>query len=120
MKNQKRLFHLTFVTQYLRSDMRKLSTVQNGGFPNIFSFHIIQYTLFSCLKNICNKKDFHVARQLVDENDPSKCVAKTKVAPVKFTKWFLLLFYSVISGSRLNATWSLESFKDYALVGCTN
>ena len=45
------------------SDMRKLSTVQNAGFPNIFSFHIIHYTLFSSLKNIYNKKDFHVARQ---------------------------------------------------------
>ena len=43
------------------SDMRKLSTVQNGRFPNIFSFDIIHYTLFSSLKNICNKKDFHVA-----------------------------------------------------------
>ena len=32
------------------------------------TFH---YTLFSSLKNICNKKDFHVARHLVDENDPS-------------------------------------------------
>ena len=38
--------------------MRKLSTVQNRGFPNIFSFHIIHYTLFSSLKNICNKKRF--------------------------------------------------------------
>ena len=43
--------------------MRKLPTVQNGGFPNIFSFHIIHYTLFSSLKNICNEKDFHVVRQ---------------------------------------------------------
>ena len=37
--------------------------IQNGRFPNIFSFHIIHYTLFSSLKNICSKKDFHVARQ---------------------------------------------------------
>ena len=43
--------------------MGKLSTVQNGGFPNILSFHIIHYTLFSSLKNICKKKDFHVARR---------------------------------------------------------
>ena len=28
--------------------------------------------------------------KLVDENDPSTWVAKTKVAPVKFPKWFLL------------------------------
>ena len=27
--------------------------------------------------------------KLVDEKDPSTWVAKTKVAPVKFTKWFL-------------------------------
>ena len=74
--------------------MRKLSTVQNGGFPNIFSFHIIHYTLFSSLKNICNKKDFHVARQTCWWNDPSTWVAKTKVALVKFTKWFLFFFDS--------------------------
>ena len=64
--------------------------IQNGGLPNIFSFHIIHgscllwvmsteisvdiavdiavvslihYTLFSSLKKICHKKDFHVAWQ---------------------------------------------------------
>ena len=31
--------------------------------------------------------------KLVDVNDPSTWVAKTKVAPVKFTKWFLLINY---------------------------
>ena len=32
------------------------------------------------------KKIFMSPYKLVDENDPSKWVAKTKVAPVKFTK----------------------------------
>ena len=32
--------------------------------------------------------------KLVDENDPSTWVAKTKVAPAKFTKWFLLILAS--------------------------
>ena len=63
--------------------MRKFSAVQNSGFPNILPFHIIHYTLFSSLKNICNKKDFHVARQTCwwkrpfhvgcqDKSDPGK------------------------------------------------
>ena len=51
------------------SEMPKFSTVQNSGFPNILPFHIILYTLFSSLKNICNKKDVHVAGKLVDEKD---------------------------------------------------
>ena len=62
--------------------MRRPPTAQNGGFPNIFSFHIIHYTLFSSLKIFAIKKIFMSPDKLVDENDPSTCVAKTKVAPV--------------------------------------
>ena len=36
--------------------------------------------------------------KLVDENDPSTWVAKTKVAPVKFTKWFLFFYFSIVFG----------------------
>ena len=39
------------------------------------------------------KKIFMSPDKLVDENDPSSWVAKTKVAPVKFTKWFLLVIF---------------------------
>ena len=59
--------------------MQKLSTVQNGRFPNIFY-----------------KKDFMSPDKHVDENDPSSWVAKTKVAPVKFTKWFLFVMRGVL------------------------
>ena len=69
--------------------MRKLSTVQNGGFPNIFSFHIFHYTLFSSLKNIWNKKDFHVARQTCWWKRPFHVGCQDKSGPGKFTKWFL-------------------------------
>ena len=80
--------------------MRKLSTVQNAGFPNIFSFHIIHYTLFSSLKNICNKKDFHVAQQTCwwkrpfhvgcqDKSGPSKIHEVILVKPIVLLKFSL-------------------------------
>ena len=43
--------------------------------------------------------------KLVDENDPSTWVAKTKVAPVKFTKWFLLLIKSFVFSKLLYCLW---------------
>ena len=70
--------------------MRKLSTVQNGGFPNIFSFHIIHYTLFSSLKNICNKKDFHVARQTCWWKRPFHVGCQDKGGPSKIHEVILV------------------------------
>ena len=93
--------------------MRKLSTVQNGGFPNIFSFHIIHYTLFSSLKNICNKKDFHVVRQTCwwkrpfhvgcqDKSDPGKIheviLVKLKRKQVFLSCWDGYLFFLLCPG----------------------
>ena len=72
--------------------MRKLSTVQNGGFPNVFSFHIIHYTLFSSLKNICNKKDFHVARQTCWWKRPFHVGCQDKKGPGKIHKVILVLY----------------------------
>ena len=88
----KRLFHITFVTQHqvYVSDMRKLSTVQNGGFPNIFSFHIIHYTLFSSLKYICNKKNFHVARQTCWWKRPFHMGCQDKSGPGKIHEVILV------------------------------
>ena len=73
------------------SDMRKLSTVQNGGFPNIFSFHIIHYTLFSSLKNICNEKDFHVAWQTCWWKRPFHVGCQDKSGPGKIHEVILVL-----------------------------
>ena len=70
--------------------MGKLSTVQNGGFPNIFSFHIIHYTLFSSLKNICNKKDFHVARQTCWWKRPFHVGCQDKSGPGKIPEVILV------------------------------
>ena len=70
--------------------MRKLSTVQNGGFPNVFSFHIIHYTLFSSLKNICNKKDFHVARQTCWWKRPFHVGCQEKSGPGKIHEVILV------------------------------
>ena len=46
---------------------------------------------FHLLRIFAIKKIFMSPYKLVDENDPSTWVAKTKVAPVKFTKRFLFL-----------------------------
>ena len=51
--------------------------------------------------------------KLVDENDPSTWVAKTKVAPVKFTKWFLFVVYSIKDTDKKTAD---PSTHDYAVV----
>ena len=48
--------------------------------------------------------------KLVDENDPSTWVAKTKVAPVKFTKWFLLICILLIYFLFLQHEYCLFSF----------
>ena len=72
--------------------MRKLSTVQNGGFPNVFSFHIIHYPLFSSLKNICNKKDFHVARQTCWWKRPFHVGWQDKKGPGKIHEVIFVLY----------------------------
>ena len=82
--------------------MRKLSTVQNGGFPNIFSFHIIHYTLFSSLKNICNKKDFHVARQTCWWKRPFHVGCQDKSGPGKIHE-VILVFQRLRTWSTVNA-----------------
>ena len=53
--------------------------------------------------------------KLVDENDPSTWVAKTKVAPVKFTKWFLFninpYYSNFLSKSLQNFTLKLSNLR---------
>ena len=74
--------------------MRKISAVQNGGFPNIFSFHITHYTLFSSLRNICNKKDVHVARQTCWWKRPFHVGCQDKSGPGKIHEVILVRIYS--------------------------
>ena len=69
------------------SEMCKFSTVQNSGFPNILPFRIIHYTLFSSLKNICNKKIFMSPGKLVDEKDVS---CQDKSSPSKIHEVILV------------------------------
>ena len=56
---------------------------QNKIFSNNLCHAV--FTLARCA-NSQIKKIFMSPDKLVDENDPSTWVAKTKVAPVKFTK----------------------------------
>ena len=97
--------------------MRKLSTVQNGGFPNIFSFHIIHYTLFSSLKNICNKKDFHVARQTCWWKRPFHVGCQDKSGPGKIHEVILVAIWSIFnSWVRASVPRVIAGTKIYKLV----
>ena len=53
--------------------------------------------------------------KLVDENDPSTWVAKTKVAPVKFTKWFLFQHETLID--RKSTSGALQNNQVWRLSG---
>ena len=50
--------------------------------------------------------------KLVDENDPSTWVAKTKVAPVKFTKWFLFYIQSQVPSRKTSNFPATEAIRN--------
>ena len=84
--------HVKAVSHNLCHAIFTLATCKNsqlfkmGDSPTFSLFTLFITPCFHLLRIFAIKKIFMSPNELVDENDPSTWVAKTKVAPVKFTK----------------------------------